>query len=52
MLIQVGGTVNRLLAEAYYQTGDYTNAINHFEIYIDQQEDVSSMDYFYGIFLL
>tara|TARA_B100002052_G_scaffold27659_2_gene21386 strand:+ start:24385 stop:27453 length:3069 start_codon:yes stop_codon:yes gene_type:complete len=39
--------INRLLAEAYYQTGDYTNAINHFEIYIDQQEDVSSMDYFF-----
>jgi len=33
--------VNRLLAEAYYRTGDFENAITHFTTYVEQVEQVN-----------
>ena len=38
--------VNRLLAEAYYRTEDYANAIVHFSAYIQQGEQVSPTVHF------
>ena len=38
--------VNRLLAEAYYRTKDYENAIVHFNAYIEQAEQVNPIVYF------
>ena len=39
--------VNRLLAEAYYRTGSYNDAISYFNTYIEQEKDVvSPIDYF------
>ena len=38
--------VNRLLAEAYYRTEDYKNAIVHFNAYIDQEQDLNPIVYF------
>ncbi len=38
--------VNRLLAEAYYRTEDYKNAIVHFNTYIDQEQDLNPIVYF------
>ncbi len=38
--------VNRLLAEAYYRTGDYKNAIVYFNAYIDQEDNLNSVVYF------
>ena len=38
--------VNRLLAEAYYRTEDYENAIVHFNAYIQQDEQVSPIVHF------
>jgi tetratricopeptide (TPR) repeat protein len=38
--------INRLLAEAFYRTNDFKNAINHFEVFINEEKDVSSLVYF------
>ena len=38
--------VNRLLAEAYYRTEDYENAIVHFNAYIQQGEQVNPIVHF------
>lgn len=38
--------INRLLAEAYYQTSDFENAAYHFEIFLSEEKDVSSLVYF------
>ena len=38
--------VNRLLAEAYYRTEDYKNAIVYFNAYIDQEQDLNPIVYF------
>ncbi len=38
--------VNRLLAEAYYRTEDYENAIVHFNAYVQQGEQVNPIVHF------
>ncbi len=38
--------INRLLAEAYYRTDDFANAINYFEAFIAQEKEISSLVYF------
>ena len=38
--------INRLLAEAYYQTSDFVNAAYHFEVFLSEEKDVSSLVYF------
>ena len=38
--------INRLLAEAYYQTDDFTNAIIHFKEFVVEEGDMSSLDHF------
>jgi tetratricopeptide (TPR) repeat protein len=38
--------VNRLLAEAYYRTQDYDNAIVHFNVYLQQGEQVNPIVHF------
>tara|TARA_B100001094_G_C18194302_1_gene809531 strand:- start:3474 stop:6578 length:3105 start_codon:yes stop_codon:yes gene_type:complete len=38
--------INRLLAEAYYRTNDFTNAIEHFEVFINEERETSSLVYF------
>jgi len=38
--------VNRLLAEAYYRTEDYENAIVHFKAYVQQGEQVNPIVHF------
>jgi len=38
--------VNRLLAEAYFRTADYDNAIVHFNAYIEQGEQVNPIVHF------
>ena len=38
--------INRLLAEAYYRTGNFTDAINHFESFIAEERMKSSLVYF------
>ena len=38
--------INRLLAEAYYRTNDFKNAIYHFEEFILEEKTQSSLGYF------
>ena len=38
--------VNRLLAEAYYRTDDFENAITHFEEFVKLDKQISSLVYF------
>ena len=38
--------INRLLAEAYYQTDDFVNAIIHFEAFVFEEKIVGSLEYF------
>ena len=38
--------VNRCLGEAYYRTDDFTNAINYFEEFINEEKEKSSIVYF------
>tara|TARA_B100001758_G_scaffold243937_2_gene254527 strand:+ start:4572 stop:7679 length:3108 start_codon:yes stop_codon:yes gene_type:complete len=38
--------INRLLAEAYYRTGDFINSINCFEVYLNESREYSLLVYF------
>jgi len=38
--------INRLLAEAYYQTGDFENAISYFETFISEEKKPNPITYF------
>jgi len=38
--------VNRLLAEAYFRTKDFENAIVHFEVFLEEEKDGNSVVYF------
>ncbi len=39
--------INRLLAEAYYRTHDFANAITHFEAFIAEDDERSSLLYYF-----
>lgn len=38
--------INRLLAEAHYRLGDFSNAVKYFEVHLNEEREVSSLSYF------
>ena len=38
--------VNRLLAEAYFRTKDFENAIIHFEVFLEEEKEGNSVVHF------
>ena len=38
--------INRFLAEAYYRTSDFTNSVDHFEVYLTEGKENNPLVYF------